>query len=148
MKCPKFALRPIALISNLSPSTSEGTHWIAVWLSEDRRGEYFDSYGRRPDIHFETYLNREADAGWVSNSRPVQSRHSTLCGAFCLQFLEARSQLPNVRFVELLEHLFPFSSPNDNDRLVQQRMNNHYGIRIPIFDNSLMLKRGLGSNGI
>lgn len=141
---PRFNLRPMALISNLSPSTSEGTHWIAIWLSADNRGEYFDSFGRRPNPHFQMYMDQEADKGWSSNARQLQSKFSTLCGAFCLQYLEARRHTPNIHLVKLLNDLFPYSTPLENDIHVQQRMESHYGIRMPMFDDSLILKRGMG----
>ena len=39
---------------------------------EDGRGEYFDSFGRRPTANFERYLNRHCSS-WTFNRRQLQS---------------------------------------------------------------------------
>ena len=41
---------PCALIANTDSSDKEGSHWIGIYIDENRRGDYFDSYGRKPAI--------------------------------------------------------------------------------------------------
>jgi len=45
---PKQVEYPAALIVNLSPSTSPGTHWTAIYINKHGRGQYFDSFGNEP----------------------------------------------------------------------------------------------------
>ena len=40
------------LVCNTDPSNRPGSHWIAIYV-EDGRGEFFDSFGRRPNATFE-----------------------------------------------------------------------------------------------
>jgi len=47
--------KPKLLVCNTDPSTKPGRHWISIYVSEDERGEYFDSFGRPPSKHFVDY---------------------------------------------------------------------------------------------
>ena len=49
--------KPRLLVCNTDPSDKPGQHWVCIHV-EDGRGEYFDSFGRRPTTLFERYLNR------------------------------------------------------------------------------------------
>ena len=49
--------RPRLLVCNTDESTKPGQHWIAIHVDTDGRGEYFDSFGRAPNKHFETFMN-------------------------------------------------------------------------------------------
>jgi len=50
--------RPRLMIVNTDPSYEAGEHWIAIYVdSTGCRGEYFDSFGRRPPAMFEAYMN-------------------------------------------------------------------------------------------
>ena len=40
---------------NTDPSTKPGLHWIVIHVDKNGRGEYFDSSGRAPNKHFESY---------------------------------------------------------------------------------------------
>lgn len=88
------------LISNTDPHHLPGTHWIAIYISEDRRrGEYFDSFGRPPNRHFANYMNEHC-LYWTYNSRQLQSVVSTFCGHYCILFCICRSRgMPMNNFV-------------------------------------------------
>jgi hypothetical protein len=45
---PVYVEYPAALIVNLSSSNSTGSHWVAIYINENRQGHYFDSFGRNP----------------------------------------------------------------------------------------------------
>jgi len=49
--------RPRLLVANTDPSNEPGRHWVCIRI-EGGRGEFFDSFGRRPNALFERYLNR------------------------------------------------------------------------------------------
>lgn len=135
---PNIEQRPRALIVNTDPSTEAGTHWVAIFLKQNGEGEFFDSYGRVPDPPVRKYMNRHAPNGWEYNRRKVQGIMSTLCGAYCVQYLEARNEMPKKSLTTILLRLFP---KKNNDHLVQQRMYEHYDIVLPIYDYSFLSKK-------
>ena len=47
--------RPRGFILNVDPSNGSGTHWIAVYLTEDGKGEFFYSYGKHPEFYGRTF---------------------------------------------------------------------------------------------
>ena len=54
--------KPRLLVCNTDASDKPGQHWICMHF-EDGRGEYFDSFGRRPTANFERYLTDTARRG-------------------------------------------------------------------------------------
>jgi hypothetical protein len=73
---------PKLFVCNTDPSTKPGEHWIAIYVSKDGRGEYFDSFGRQPEKHFIDYLNEHC-RNWIYNKRQLQSIISSFCGYYC-----------------------------------------------------------------
>lgn len=140
---PLTSKRPLALVINLSPSGTSGTHWIAIWFSSDGHAEHFDSFGSKPIAPIEVYLDTHTSS-WNYNTRLVQSLVSTLCGGYCVMFLEGRQQNKFTDLGILLRKLFPFEDPLRNDRIVQARMLQHYNTNIPIIDTTLWRVPGLG----
>ena len=49
---------PRLLVCNTDESTKPGQHWIAIHVDIGGRGEHFDSFGQRPNEHFEAYMNK------------------------------------------------------------------------------------------
>jgi len=80
--------KPRLLISNTDPSDKPGRHWICIYI-KDGRGEFFDSFGRRPSVVFERYLNRHCSF-WTFNQRQLQSVVSKFCGHYCIYMLRSR----------------------------------------------------------
>jgi len=72
--------RPSLLVSD--KSTKPGQHWIAIHVDDDGRGEYFDSFGRRPTKQFEVYMNKHCTV-WTFNKRQLQSIIISFCGYCC-----------------------------------------------------------------
>jgi len=77
--------KPKLLVCNTDPSTKPGQHWISIYVSEDGRGEYFDSFGRMPTEHFVDYLNEHC-RNWIYNKKQLQSIVSTFCGYYCCMY--------------------------------------------------------------
>ncbi|KAL3116544.1 hypothetical protein niasHT_009952 [Heterodera trifolii] len=44
---------PSALVANNDPSNKEGTHWIAMFIVDDKTVYYFDSFGLIPNRYFQ-----------------------------------------------------------------------------------------------
>lgn len=86
--------QPIAFIINTDPKTLPGQHWLAVFITEKRSGEFFDSYGNPPDYkYFPKSIYRFLQRNCVKisyNTRQVQDLFSTTCGQHCLFFLLQR----------------------------------------------------------
>ena len=83
--------RAVAFIVNTDPKALPGQHWLAVFITEKRSGEFFDSYGNPPDYrHFPKSIYKFLQRNCVKityNARPVQDMFSTTCGQHCLFFL-------------------------------------------------------------
>lgn len=83
------------LISNDSPSTSSGRHWLAFYLTRKNNKniiEFFDSYGLSPytNKYFTRFLKHFGDK-IIYNKKMLQSPFSTKCGKYCICFLHHRS---------------------------------------------------------
>ena len=45
---------PCGFVANTDPSDEPGAHWVAFYFQSERKGEFFDSYGKPPDYDDET----------------------------------------------------------------------------------------------
>ena len=86
---------PHLLVSNTDPAHRPGRHWVAIYI-EDGRGEFFDSFGRRPNEVFERYMNRHCSS-WIFNDKQLQSVVSKFCGHYCICYCLLRSSGVNMR---------------------------------------------------
>ena len=103
---------PHLLICNTDPSHKPGRHWIAIYI-EDGRGDFFDSFGHRPNADFERYMNRHCSS-WNFNDKQLQCVVSKFCGHYCIYFCILRS-----RGVDMCKIVRSFSSDTTlNDVLV------------------------------
>jgi len=85
-----------------------GRHGIAIYI-EDGRGDFFDSFGGRPNVDFERYKNRHC-VSW--NFNDVVSK---FCRYYCIYFCILRS-----RGVDMCKIVRSFSSDTElNDTLVR-----------------------------
>ena len=64
-------------------------------MDKNGRGEYFDSFGRRPNEHFEHYMNTNCRI-WTFNRRQLQSAISSFCGFYCCVYVKLRSRKINM----------------------------------------------------
>jgi len=82
---------PRLLVCNIDPS------YMPIYIYvKDGRGEYFDSFGRRPNSVLERNLNRHCSS-WIFNERQLQSVASKLCGHYCIYFCLLRDRGINMR---------------------------------------------------
>jgi hypothetical protein len=73
---------PRLLVCNTDPSHKPGQHWVALYVDSQRRGEYFDSLGRRPSGIIEGCMHRHC-VDWLFNARQLQSAVSNCFGFYC-----------------------------------------------------------------
>ena len=131
---PNSSSRPLAIIVNTDPSNIAGIHWTCIYLFNNGMGEFFDSFGRKPDTPVIRYLKRQASVGWLYNKRRLQGLLSTICGAYCLQYLEIRNRDRRIMMKTIVNRIFPYEDSRENDRLLHQRLRSHYGLYIPLND--------------
>lgn len=84
------AKRPLLLVCNTHPHFKPGEHWVVLYIGKDSRGEYFDSFGTKPCLTFERYLNKYCNH-YVNNNRQIQSVLSQFCGHYCIFYCLFRS---------------------------------------------------------
>jgi hypothetical protein len=49
--------RPRGYILNTDPSDKPGSHWAVMYLTEDGKGEFGDSYGQAPGFYSQNFRN-------------------------------------------------------------------------------------------
>jgi hypothetical protein len=79
-------------IINLQDSTKgHGSHWTSFIIYQTPDNEYnslyFDSYGIRPPIEVENYINKITNKKIAYNLRQIQKIDTTECGYYCLSWL-------------------------------------------------------------
>ena len=77
------ARRPLLLVCNTEPHDKSGEHWIALCLTGDGHGEYFDSYGLPPKTMFKRFLEENCRK-FVWNEMRLQSLITAFCGHYCV----------------------------------------------------------------
>ena len=77
--------RPLLAVINTHDRKSPGEHWTVIYLRNYNYGEYFDSYGKKPSIRVQTFLNDNC-LKWTYNAQCLQSELSISCGYFCLVY--------------------------------------------------------------
>lgn len=83
--------KPALLIANLDPISKPGSHWVAIRIGCDGKGEYFDSYGLPPYVpKLRRYLDRKCRS-WRYNTVDLQALNSTVCGQYCAMFVLFRA---------------------------------------------------------
>ena len=77
-------------IINLAPSTSAGTHWVALYLpsGSGRQAVYFDSFGMIPPLEVIKLIRNSGHSAYLCNDKQIQDVRSGFCGEYCLAFLK------------------------------------------------------------
>jgi hypothetical protein len=126
-KVTKF---PSGFIINTDPIAKEGAHWIAIYVDENQRGEFYCSYGRSPETYkFDTWITKNTSS-WSYNKKRMQNSTSSVCGHYCLFYLLHRfRKIP----LSSLQDMFT----NDyalNDSLVNNFISERFNIDTPVAD--------------
>jgi hypothetical protein len=65
-------------------SRMSGTHWVALYIDANSRGEYYDPTGRPPFLRaYVNFMNKHCTS-WTYNAIRVQEEGSTVCGHHCI----------------------------------------------------------------
>lgn len=131
---------PAALIANVDTHDQDGSHWVAIYFTKTKGGEFLDSFGRHPSMcspRFKPFLNKFSKA-WTYNQRSLQSFWSAVCGQYCLYYL-----LHRVRGDSMASIVSTFNqSRAQNDKKVHASIQRLYPNKnAPIHDPSFILKQ-------
>jgi hypothetical protein len=86
-RLPRRLNVPSALIGNTDPDDRPGTHWVALCIDANSRGEYYDPTGRPPFLRaYVNFMNKYCTS-WTYNTIRVQEEGSTVCGHHCIFYL-------------------------------------------------------------
>lgn len=82
---------PAMAIINTHPANKPGEHWLAVYITANRHGYFFDSFGNAPSYKnfpskIRNFLIKNC-ATMSHSSKQVQSNLSMTCGQHCVFFL-------------------------------------------------------------
>ena len=105
--------KPCSLVINLDERWKIGSHWVSLFIPKRGPAFYFDSFGRPPPDKILTLIERNTRDGWTYNNNKIQGDLSTLCGHYCIAFVES---LPNYKeFLRKFENCSVFN----DERLIK-----------------------------
>ena len=90
--------RPFIIVCNTDRYGQPGIHWIAMYIESPEYGEYFDSFGRAPDIPFRRFLHKYC-SNWIYTTKQLQSVTSRFCGHYCIFYSLHRARGYNVNAI-------------------------------------------------
>lgn len=88
---PKRWTKPAAIVANTDGHKQPGTHWVAMYVGNNGRATYFDSYGLPPLVPEHLLRLRENCSFYRWNTTRLQSATSDVCGQYCIMFLHCMS---------------------------------------------------------
>ena len=109
-------------IFNTDPSNLPGRHWIAVYVQNKNKIEYFDSYGKIPKLPI--FSKRIQHIHW--NKKRLQSPYSTICGEYCIYYLLKRH---NISSMKKVFNTFIDKKYYDNDSKIITYITKYFGKR-------------------
>jgi len=107
---------PAMFIVNTDPRSKPGSHWQAIFIDCDRRGEFFDSYGLPPYIPHHVAFLKRACKSYKYSHVDLQALNSSVCGQYCVMFLLFKAHGYSMRhFVKYFS-----SHCENNDKMVNK----------------------------
>ena len=125
---------PCSLIANLDTSEEDGSHWVCFHFPTNGLPEYMDSYGIDALDSFKRFMNYN----YRCNSHVLQNPFSAVCGQYCLYYLYQRT------LVSSMDSILANFRKDDyefNDTLVNEFVDNHFNVRLPMFDYAWQLEQ-------
>ena len=109
---------PASFVANVDSSSQPGSHWVAFYFTNNKQGEFFDSYGQSPQTYssyFKDFLDKNA-VDWIYNKKHLQSIFTNVCGHYCIFFLYHRCK--NMSMNDIV-NFFTSNVKEENDSLVR-----------------------------
>jgi len=120
----KIETYPAGFVMNIDPSDRPGSHWVAVYIDTNQRGEYFDSYGREPTEPALWKLLDTNCIAWGHNKKHIQGFLSSVCGHYSIYFLINRA-----KGLSMNEIVGKFTEKHEeNDFLITEWINDNFDL--------------------
>jgi hypothetical protein len=81
---------PVGLIINTAPSTNPGDHWVSIYITKNRDGFYFDSFGMPPKVPSIIKFLKKNCKTLDYSTKQIQHLKSIKCGQFSAIYLKFR----------------------------------------------------------
>ena len=120
-------------IVNTDPASKPGTHWQAIFVDKDRRGEFFDSYGLPPFVPQHVQFLNKMCKSYKYNHVDLQALDSSVCGQYCVMYLLFKAH--GFSMTHFVKHNFT-ADCKKNDKAVQKMFQN-YSKNVKLCDNFL-----------
>jgi hypothetical protein len=122
---------PACFIINTDPASQPGSHWVAIYVDSKEFGEYFDSYGKPPDVMSIVKFLNENCRSWHYNTKRIQGSFSSVCGHYCVYFLVRRlSGTP----MSVIRNEFSGADFEENDHLVTEWVNENFELNTDTYN--------------
>ena len=128
---------PCGYIINTEPIIKEGEHWVAIYIDDSGRGEFYCSYGKSPHTYnFDKWISKNTSS-WTYNQKRMQGNNSSVCGHYCVFYL-----LHRFRNIPLssLQDLFTADYAM-NDTLVNNFISERFNLDTPITDSEFIRRQ-------
>ena len=110
---------PVLFIINTNTCNLPGQHWKAIFISQKREGEVFDSLATPVELSLQHWMNMFARR-WTVSRLTLQNPLSPTCGGYVLYFVMSR-----LKHSSFKSCMTGFSSDViENDSFVEQFYNN------------------------
>lgn len=135
--------RPSALVVNTDPSNKPGQHWVAIYITRDGTGEYFDSFGNGPSVSQIVQFLGKNTTYVIPNRRLLQGAFSTVCGQYTIFFL-----LHRCRGLTMNKIINLFSADTaENDFNVNAFVKKHFPlIKTRVYDHNFIVRQLLNAS--
>lgn len=91
-RLPDIYKYPCSLVLNTHPSIQPGEHWLGLYFDENKKCDFFDSFGFSPAFYgLYNYINKFS-FNLDFNKNQLQDYESDSCGYYCIFFILLRSR--------------------------------------------------------
>ena len=120
---------PAAYVINTKPITSFGEHWLAVYVTSNRKAVYFNSFGRPPRHSQIVSFLKKHSTKWTFSRKIIQNPFTVTCGEHCIVFLSRFHRFKQIRLA-----VKPYG-PNliKNDLWALKFVTKTYRVKLPLF---------------
>lgn len=84
---PKCQRYPCAMVVNFDEVGEPGTHWVALFIPNEHRVKYFDSFGDTAIPNIQEYLKKHGFLLVTRQIADVQKIGSSVCGYYAIFFI-------------------------------------------------------------
>ena len=122
-------IAPSAYVFNTKPTGTPGEHWLAVYITENRKAVYFDSFGFRPQHTQIIRFLKKHSTKWTFSRKIIQNPFTVTCGEHCIVFLTRFHRFKQIRLT-----VKPYGNNLlKNDQWALKFVTRTYRVKLPLF---------------